>query len=521
MALKSDFVVIGSGIAGLRAVVELAQVGDVLVLTKARAEDSNTEYAQGGVAVALSDDDEVSLHYEDTLYAGDGLCEEAAVRMLVSEGSRRIQELIHWGVEFDREGSRLAFTREAAHSRKRVLHAHGDSTGREINRALIAKVTQLRRARLETHSRACQLIINDRGCHGVRFLRQRSRQIEEVHCQSVLLATGGCGVLYRETTNPDVATGDGYALAFKAGALLADMEFVQFHPTALEKSGAPHFLLSEALRGEGARLRNSRGETFMERYHELADLAPRDVVSRSIFREAARWGDDHVFLDLTHLAKDRIESRFPRIYATCREFGIDLSRQPAPVFPAAHYMMGGVLTDLEGSTSIHGLFAAGEASCTGVHGANRLASNSLLEGLVFGARAARAMIAGLPAHMFPHRLETLWQDRFPESGLLLETERLRSLMSDCVGIVRDRTSLNQALETLQGSLPRGELTHSRESLSLVGWVVARSALLREESRGGHYRSDFPKRDDAKWRKHLLMQFLPQEERVVASAADRF
>src|SRR5215210_4779074 len=366
MTHETDFIVVGSGIAGLRAAVELAGAGArVTVLTKDRREESNTEYAQGGVAVALSEEDEVSLHEEDTLAAGAGLCDERAVEALVGEGPRYIQELIEWGAEFDREGGRLLFTREAAHSRPRILHAQGDATGHEIARDPLVRAPR------------------------VLFAR------------GVVLATGGAGALYLHTTNPAVATGDGMAMAYRAGAELSDMEFVQFHPTALNLEEAPRFLLSEALRGEGGVLRNSSGRRFMPRYHDAAELAPRDVVTRSIVAEMGRTATRTVFLDMTAFDAAHLRRRFPKIYRTCMQYGLDLAREPIPVGPAAHYVMGGVRTDLEGRTTLPGLYAAGEAAFTGVHGANRLASNSLLEGLVFGARAGAAAASDLKGRRAP------------------------------------------------------------------------------------------------------------------------
>src|SRR6516165_4702868 len=401
----ADYAVIGSGVAGLRAAIELSSAGTVLVLAKSDLSESATAYAQGGVAVALSDEDEISLHEQDTLNAGDGLCRPESVALLVEEGPKYITQLIEWGTEFDRSGTKLAFTREAAHSRSRILHAHGDSTGREISRALLSRAHALPHLHLRAHAFTTGLILESGRVVGLRFLDESDGSLHEVRAGAVLLATGGLGQLYRETTNPAVATGDGMAIAYEAGALLSDMEFVQFHPTAMAIKGAPRFLLSEALRGEGGILRNIHLERCMKRYAEAQELAPRDVVARAIVSEMHRTNSQHVYLDMTAKSTEFLEKRFPRIYSTCLSYGLDLATDVAPVSPAAHYMMGGVKTDLSGRTSLPGLYAAGETAATGVHGANRLASNSLLEGMVFGARAGEAMIKDAPGRK--HKPDTL------------------------------------------------------------------------------------------------------------------
>src|SRR5713101_2390547 len=399
---RADYAVVGSGIAGLRAAIELSAAGSVLVLAKSDLSDSATAWAQGGIAVALSDEDEIGLHEQDTLNAGDGLCRPEAVALLVEEGPKYITQLIEWGTEFDRAGTKLAFTREAAHSRSRILHAHGDSTGREISRALLARAHTIPRLHLRAHAFTSDLIIEKGRVVGLRFLDETDGSQHDVRAAAVLLATGGLGQVYRETTNPEVATGDGMAIAYEAGAVLSDMEFVQFHPTALAIKGAPRFLLSEALRGEGGILRNIHLERFMKRYHEAQELAPRDVVARDIVSEMHKTDSQHVYLDMTAKPKEFLEKRFPRIFETCMSYGLDLSADLAPVSPAAHFMMGGVKTDLWGRSSIPGLYAAGETAATGLHGANRLVSNSLLEGLVFGARAGQAMMQDAPAAKKSH-----------------------------------------------------------------------------------------------------------------------
>lgn len=516
---RTDYIVIGSGIAGLRAAVELAKLGTVLVLTKSKADESNTEYAQGGIAVAMSDEDRIGLHYEDTIRAGDGLCKESAARVLVEEGPRRITELIAWGTQFDRAGLKLAFSREAAHSRHRILHAKGDGTGREINRTLLKKVQSLDRVILRPYCLAAELLFSDRACEGVRYLNENNGQMETVCARGLLLATGGVGMVYCDTTNPDIATGDGYSLALLAGAALADMEFVQFHPTALKIEGAPRYLLSEAMRGEGGRLTDAEGRAFMQDYHPLGDLAPRDVVSRAIWTEATMRGVDRVFLDLTHLDPEFVRGRFPGIYRNCLNFGFDISRQRIPVFPAAHYMMGGVYTDLHCATTIPGLFAAGEVACNGVHGANRLASNSLLEGLVYGARAGEAMVKERNAP----RLEsaTLFGEEPAGEmnclGTVPERDAVRTVLTQEVGIVRSGEGLERAVRLLL-EMPPAERRSRKEieynNLLMVGRLAACGALLRQESRGGHFRSDHPEKDDQRWKKRILTSYDLSSKRFI-------
>jgi L-aspartate oxidase len=492
--MKPDFLVIGAGVAGLRAAIELAEAGRVLVIAKDSLRESSSEYAQGGIAVALSDDDEIALHERDTLAAGDGLCERAAVHALVEEGPAAIHQLIEWGAEFDREGSRLAFTREGAHSRSRVLHAQGDSTGHEIARTLYHKAASLPNIEFRSFAATTELLLHD-GVAGAEVYDARARAAIPVFARAVLLATGGLGHVFLNTTNPDVATGDGVAMAWRAGAEISDIEFVQFHPTALALEGAPRFLLSEALRGEGATLRNILGERFMEARHPLKELAPRDVVARAIAAEMARTGALHVYLDISHRGAEFARQRFPRIYETCLKHGIDLGRQAAPVAPAAHYAMGGVRTDLNGRTSLPRLFAAGEAACTGVHGANRLASNSLLEGVVFGARAGRAMreCAGSPP---PASLST---PLCVGPGGLPPSEIQRIAWEQC-GIVRQGDGLRAACARLEHAQPPpsplGPHYAEARNMQQVAWLIARCALARQESRGAHYRADFPAKSPA-------------------------
>jgi L-aspartate oxidase len=499
-----DYIVLGSGVAGLRAAIDLAQNGRVVVLTKDRLDESNTEYAQGGVAVAMSDDDEISLHFDDTLNAGAGLCDEKAVRVLVEEGPRYITELIEWGAQFDREGGALAFTREAAHSRRRILHAHGDSTGREIVRALIARARKHPNIELTAHAATIGLIVEDGRAAGVQFIDPNESLRREMRARAVVLATGGAGQLFAQTTNPSVATGDGMAMAYAAGAMMCDMEFVQFHPTALALPDAPRFLLSEALRGEGAILRNHAGEAFAGRYDARAELAPRDVVARAIVAEMQRTGTSWMYLDLTHLDAAFLRERFPKIFETCLRYGLDLSKDQMPVSPAVHYVMGGVHTDTHGRTTLPGLYAAGEVSCTGVHGANRLASNSLLEGLVFGARAGAAAIQDAlppPTQSAPDPIE------FGLSEWRLDPRtktRVQELMWWKAGLIRHAESLQAAVEEC-ARLVREPVNERTRHFATLAQLMVEAALWREESRGGHYREDFPARDDAHWRVHSAQQ----------------
>jgi L-aspartate oxidase len=503
--VRADYIVVGGGIAGLRALADLAGAGDVLLLTKAGPAESNTGYAQGGIAAAVGPDDSPELHFQDTLAAGAGLCDEEAVRVLVSEGPRYVRELVDWGVAFDREPDGTpALAREGAHRVRRVLHAR-DATGREIARTLWARVSGSPRLTTIPDGVATEILVDDGVCTGVRVLAGGA--LVTAHAKAVLLATGGAGRVFRETTNPPIATGDGVAMAWRIGARLRDLEFVQFHPTVLAAPGAPRFLLSEALRGEGARLLNSDGERFMARYDEAGELAPRDVVATAIVREQVRTGGP-VYLSLQHLDADAVHERFPTIADACGHAGLDLARDRLPVSPAAHYMCGGVDTDLEGRTSIPGLFAAGEVACTGVHGANRLASNSLLEGLVFGARAAAAMTRPTgTASLVPAREDTAVIPGVVTSA----TVDVPGVMFEKAGLVRDAEGLAQAVaataaasgaaETkLPGSLDA--VDWQRASIALVGHLIARAAERRQESRGGHRRADFPARDDLHWRIHV-------------------
>jgi L-aspartate oxidase len=515
-----DFLIVGGGVAGLRAAIGLAAAGRVLVLTKAEPAESNTGYAQGGIAAAVGDDDTPALHAADTVRAGDGLCDEAAVAVLVEHGPAYVRELLDWGARFDRGADgRPELGREAAHSVRRVLHA-GDATGREIGRVLWERVRALPAVETIDHALVTEVIVEAGRARGLRYFDAAGASLE-VRAEATLLATGGAGQVFRETTNPAVATGDGIALACHAGARVADLEFVQFHPTALKLDGAPRFLISEALRGEGARLVNERGDAFMIRYHPDGDLAPRDVVARGIARESDETGG-RVFLTLAHLDPAYVRERFPTIAAMCAQAGLDLARDRIPVGPAAHYIMGGVDTDEWARTSVPGLFAAGEVACTGLHGANRLASNSLLEGLVFGARAAQAMTEATRAALLkPDRIMADGPGRMAQGTdgaghhpyamspqpSALDREAVRDLMWRSVGLFRTREGLGEAVDLLAraraSASPASAAAWRERNLLTVARLIAGAALRREESRGGHFRADFPQRDDARWRIHVV------------------
>ena len=524
-SLTVDFLVMGAGVAGLRAAVELAQDGDVLVVTKESVGESNTHYAQGGIAVALEGERDVALHLEDTLNAGDGIVYRAAAEALVSEGPVRVGELIEWGAHFDREGGHLLRTREGAHSLPRILHANGDATGAEISRSLAAFAHAHKRIRFAEWTMVTGLITTGNSVTGADLAgadaRATERSPRRINTKAVLIAAGGAGQVYSDTTNPAVATGDGIALAAQAGADLADMEFYQFHPTAFSLAGAPRFLLSEALRGEGAYLRNDRGERFMEQYHPLLELAPRDVVARAIAREGMDPAGEPgrlrpIYLDMRHVRDLDIHQRFPGISAFLAKYGLDLARDLIPVRPAAHYLMGGIRTDLAGRTSLRGLYAAGEAACTGVHGANRLASNSLLEGLVFGARAARSILAdGLP------RIPTEAGGASPKSFSISEEAlveeliaKLQAAMWSYAGLLREEAGLRQGLAAqaacaaaLAGLAEQGKSSRrfcEAQAMCRVAHAILHSALARTESRGAHFRNDYPHRDDRNFLKHSIL-----------------
>ena len=492
-----DFVVLGSGVAGLRAAIELSKQGSVAVITKSFLGESNTEYAQGGIAVVLSDDDDIYLHYDDTIKAGDGLCNKDAVFTLVEEGPKYIKELINMGAQFDMHAGHLSFTREAAHSVNRIIHARGDATGHEIVRTLKEYVANIENVEKLENFFVVDFISKENKVYGVICIDEKDNSYKYFYCKAVVVATGGAGRIFARTTNPEVATGDGMAMAFLAKATLKDMEFFQFHPTALHIENAPAFLLSESMRGEGAVLKNIDGERFCYRYHELAELAPRDVVSRAIFFEMQKTGSKFVYMDLTHLDKGFIKNRFPLIYSTCLNYGIDITKEFVPVSPAAHYYMGGIETDIWGRTNISGLYSCGECACTGVHGANRLASNSLLEGVVFGARAAKAAIIDT-------KYDESIEIRLPECETIDKSidfqflkRKLQEVMWENASVVRSKGSLTKALKFIDDNLkhfinkrPFDRISGEIRNMFIVSKLMATSALARQDSRGAHFREDF-------------------------------
>ena len=504
-----DFIIVGSGIAGLYTALLARTQGSVLILTKAGINDCNTKHAQGGIAAAIGIGDSPGLHYQDTIAAGAGLCDEEAVRILVDEAPDRIADLIDFGVHFDTVDGEVALTREAAHSVPRILHSGGDATGEHIE-VTLSRMAMLAEIVILEYCLATEILVADGAVSGVKALDLRSGAIEQFGCRAVILATGGGGQLFNFTTNPDIATGDGIALAYDAGAEITDVEFFQFHPTAMRLPGVTPFLISEAVRGEGGVLRNAEGRQFMVDYDAEADLAPRDIVARGILAEMRKTGSDRVFLDVTHLPPRRVTARFPHIYRFCLVNGLDITKSLIPVAPAAHYMMGGVRTNTWGETNIAGLFAAGETASTGVHGANRLASNSLLEVIVFAKRIVERATQG---ENTPEAVEkdyhTLGSRRPPEEVPPLRLRTLQSLMWDRVGIVRCGTELEEAASVLaswQGSMdaPCDRPTYELASLALLGRLMAEAALIREESRGAHYRSDFPQPSDG-WLRHIIFR----------------
>ena len=533
MEINVDYLVIGSGLAGLTFALNVGEAASVAVLTKKTRTDANSSWAQGGIAGVLSDDDSFALHTQDTLVAGAGLCHEDAVEVLVREGPERIRDLMARGAKFDMEldgaGQEvLSLGREGGHSRNRIAHT-ADYTGWECERTLLEAVRREANIVIHEHYFVTDLLIYEmpagRVCAGAYAVNGQTGEVVTFRAKATLLATGGSGQVYLHTTNPTVATGDGVAMAWRAGANIANMEFVQFHPTTLYHPDARAFLITEALRGEGGILRHADGDAFMERYHPLKDLAPRDIVARAIVREMKRRNVPNVFLDATHIPAEKIKHHFPTVYEKCLSVGIDITQVPIPIVPAQHYQCGGVVTDLQGATEIGRLYAAGEVACTGVHGANRLASNSLLEAMVFGYRAARHALAasdcaatnGEPAGepvTFPPNMEYLnvadetlpvergyeiWRNIYLEGRVSID-KGVRTLMQDNVGIVRNTAELQKTRDYLTSTLNIRNERHKMEGVSeywesrniaQVALLIVESALMRHESRGLHYILDYP------------------------------
>ncbi len=514
--LFTDVLVIGSGIAGLRAAIGAAQYGDVLVATKADPLLSNTAYAQGGIAVVLAEDDSYEQHIDDTLQVACGLGDHGAIEVLVRQGPKQVQTLLEWGARFDHdEDGQLSRGREGGHGLRRILHTDGDATGRELARALSAKALETPRLRVFDNCFTIDLLTHEGVCCGaVTFHPKYGHQL--IWAKQTVLASGGAGRLFRETTNPEVATADGAAMAYRAGAVLRDMEMVQFHPTTLYLAGATRALISEAVRGEGAHLIDRKGRRFMSDYHDDAELAPRDVVSRAILKEMVRSNAPCVFLDARHIAPGDFARRFPSIFELCRQFDIDVSREPIPVRPSAHYTIGGLQVDLETHTTLPGLLACGEVACSGVHGANRLASNSLLEGLVFGAIAGETAGRSL-THWSANGHPTLVKcasSPLERAQLDLEDIRnsLRALMTRTVGIERDRARLDEAAESIDfwGRYVMDKTFDDRygwesQNMLTVARLIARAAAYRTESRGVHFREDYPQVNDEQWHVHTTLR----------------
>ncbi len=509
----TDILVIGSGAAGLSAALQAAKFGSVLIVTKNKVDENNTHYAQGGVAVVLDSTDSFDAHIKDTLVAGQGLCDTEVVEEVIREGPQRIKELIKWGAKFDRHNDELVFTQEGGHSHARIIHAKGDSTGMEIEAALVRLIKKKRKIALLENTFVIDLLVKDESCKGVIVWDNHRGKIL-IWAKQIILASGGCGQVYRETTNPEVTTGDGLAMAYRAGAEVQDLEFMQFHPTTLYIAGASRALISETLRGEGGILRNKHGESFMQKYHPKAELASRDVVSRSILQEMRATDHTHVYLDVTHIPKDVLNTRFPKIRDLCASFDIDISEDLIPVRPSAHYMVGGVRVNKKAQTNIHNLYACGEAACTGLHGANRLGSNSLLECLVYGCKAgneAGKELGNMTGDLFPCSIQsTIKEPEKVELDLEDVKNSLKSLMWRCVGIERDAKHLQDAEEMIdywcsyvmdkEFSTPAGwEL----QDMLTVSKLITQAALQREETRGVHHRVDFQEVNNVNWTRHII------------------
>ncbi|HEY5584171.1 MAG TPA: L-aspartate oxidase [Ruminiclostridium sp.] len=509
--IDKDVIIIGSGIAGVYTALEIPESYQIGIVTKETLNISNSVLAQGGIAVSLDEkNDSPKLHFDDTLFAGAGLCDEQSVWVLVEEAAENIRNLCSLGVNFDKSGQELSLTREGAHSVNRIIHS-GDTTGKEVCDKLIEGAQH--RANISIYERffAVDLIVELGKCYGVIVYDEQQDKMKIFRSSSVVVATGGFGQIYSHTTNPEVATGDGVGMCLRVGAEAMDMEFIQFHPTVLYHPKDKSFLISEAVRGEGAQLKNANGERFMHKYHELGELAPRDVVSRAIFEEMAISGSRNVFLDVTFQSREHLEKRFPNIFKTCLDYGIDMSKDYIPVAPAEHYCMGGIKTDVDGQTNINGLYACGEVACTGIHGANRLASNSLLEGLVFGRKIARIIeLEAKQPNLTDINIKTLEiSNKENDNTLRHMKEEIQATMTKYVGIIRNEQGLTTAANIISGILERYSKLKGFSLIKLevsnmltVAKLVIDSALERKESRGAHYRSDFDKIDDVNWKRSI-------------------
>lgn len=525
----TDFLVVGTGIAGLYTALKLSSLGRVTILTKEQLEDSNTQYAQGGIAAVIDKGDSWQLHMKDTLKAGVGLCNRKAVEVLVTEGPARVKELIRLGTSFDHIEGELDLTQEGAHSRRRILHARGDATGVEIRESLTKRILNNENIEVEENTFMLELLTGNMNQkkHVTGILALSNNVPILYKSKAVILASGGCSRVYSNTSNPPVTTGDGIAAAYRVGADIMDMEFVQFHPTTFYNPTGPSFLISESVRGEGAVLRNKNGKRFMPEYHHLADLAPRDIVARSIVSEAKKDGNPFVYLDVTELEDVYIEKRFPTIFSTLKEYGLDMRKELIPVVPAAHYLMGGIKTDTYGHASLGGLYACGEVACTGVHGANRLASNSLLEGLVFGHRIYGSIKGQMEEGNFIDNivvedrrisinLDENLNVRQVNPGMKKLREEFRILMTEKAGIERSRERLSELIHWIKDKLddiPFGEDIQVKNfelrNMLINGLLIAESALAREESRGGHYRCDYPKTGKEWSNRHIIFNNNPE------------
>ncbi|MFC1925360.1 L-aspartate oxidase [Chloroflexota bacterium] len=508
-----DYIIIGSGIAGLYTALLAQEEGSVLILTKSSIDDCNTKYAQGGIAAPIGKNDSPELHFQDTIVAGAGLCDPEAVRLMAEEATDRITDLIRFGVPFDTINGEVALTKEAAHALPRILHAGGDATGEHIEVTLSRRVRHSS-VRVMEHCLAAEIVVEDGKVIGVNALDCRTGSTEQFNCRSLILTTGGAGRLFKYTTNSEIATGDGVALAYQAGAEITDIEFFQFHPTALRLPGVQPFLISEAVRGEGGILRNTEGYQFMPDYNPEGELAPRDMVARSTLYEMQKTHSDRVFLDVTHLSPHLVTTRFPHIYRFCLDHGLDITRGLIPVAPAAHYMMGGVKTNSWGETNIDGLYAVGEVACTGVHGANRLASNSLMEVLIFSKRIMQRSENGAVDNKSTGDIVKPCYYSIPRREIscdapALSLITLQTLMWEKVGIIRSRETLEEAVNTLatwEKTLHKASDRSSYELNNLVqtARLMTEAALIREESRGAHFRTDYPQPSE-EWLKHIILR----------------